>query len=107
MPQRKDKRQRIRGKALIEKLLNRIEKAELREAGQKPLPVETLPNRAVMRGKGIGVTRHTGQGTARLGTRYKKTPASLYTTIAVVMMRNGKKTKVLVPRDSYVPMGQS
>ena len=89
--------------------LSPADKEALEESRRQRQPHrrETIPNRSTMRDKGIGVTRHTGQGTARLGTRYKKTPASLYTTIAVVMMRNGKKTKVLVPRDSYVPMGQS
>jgi len=100
-------------RSLFDQLARRSEKIEERkvrqETGRKtPRPVD-VPNRSVLRSKGFNVTRHTGQGWqgARLGTRARKTPASIHSTIAIVMMRDGKKTKVLVPRDSYVPMGQS
>jgi len=110
------RRPRMRAKALFEQLMNKVDKVREREENPDDTPmtrkakrvIETFPNRSELRSKGIAVTRHTGQGWqgARLGTRARKRPASLYTTIAIVMMRNGKKTKILVPRDSYVPMVQ-
>jgi hypothetical protein len=91
--------------------LSPADKEALEESRRQRQPHrrETIPNRSTMRDKGIGVTRHTGQGWqgARLGTRARKTPASIHSTIAIVMMRDGKKVKMLVPRDSYVPVRQS
>lgn len=61
----------------------------------------TVPNRTVLRRGKLNMARLSGKGHARC-SHAKKTPASLYTLIAIHQtLPNGTVRKIVVPRDRF------
>jgi len=60
-----------------------------------------VPNRVELRSKGLNMTRATGMGFARVSSA-KKTPASLYTLVAIHQpLADGTVRKMVIPRENF------
>jgi hypothetical protein len=95
--------------SITDRMIKERDQAELRrakEAGEVPDTsgmrdfFKVVPNRLTLRKSGLNTVRSTGKGHARC-SRAKKTPASLYTLVAIHQrMPNGTIRKLIVPRSS-------